>query len=42
MDFAGLLILAKENLSARGWYDNIVIGFTIALIGDDQLFRRLL
>jgi len=42
MGFAGLLILAKESLPARGWYDSIIIGLTIALVGDDQLFKRFI
>ena len=36
-----LLVLSKEQLPTRGWYDSLVLGTGLAILGDHNLLLRL-
>jgi hypothetical protein len=39
--FVVLLVLARESIPTKGWYDSLALGVAVAILSDDQLLTRV-
>jgi len=39
--FIVLLVLARDEIPTRGWYDSLALGVSLAILADDQLLTKL-
>jgi hypothetical protein len=39
--FIVLLVLARERIPTKGWYDSLALGIAVAILSDDQLLTKV-
>ncbi len=39
--FIVLLVLARERIPTKGWYDSLALGIAVAILSDDQLLSKV-